>query len=304
MIRVESISKRYDSLHSGVITALRDVSFHVSERAVHGLIGLSDAGKSTALRTINLLKRPDSGKVLIDGEDLLAKRPDELRLARQRIGMIFQHLNLLANRTVAGNVALPLEVAGWKPAEIRSRVAEMLELMQIAEKAKAYPANLSGGQKQRVAPPRYHERYRAEPPPLPANFLPLHPFNNGALVIRVEELAPWPRTPDVVRRHLGDYYAAIEFLDAQVGRILDALADTGQYENTLIVFAADHGLAIGSHGLFGKQNLYEHSMRAPLIIAGPGIAAGRRADALSYLHDVFPTLGELCGVPAPEGNEG
>jgi arylsulfatase A-like enzyme len=156
----------------------------------------------------------------------------------------------------------------------------------------------------RVAPPRYHERYRAEPPALPANFLPLHPFNNGALVIRDEELAPWPRTPEVVRRHLGDYYAAIEFLDAQVGRILDALADTGQYENTLIVFAADHGLAIGSHGLLGKQNLYEHSMRAPLIIAGPGIAAGRRAEALSYLHDVFPTLGELCGVPAPKGNEG
>jgi D-methionine transport system ATP-binding protein len=151
MIRVESISKRYDTPHSGVITALRDVSFHVAEGAVHGLIGLSGAGKSTALRTINLLERPDNGRVLIDGEDLLAKKPDELRLALRRIGMIFQHLNLLANRTVAGNVALPLEMAGWKPAEIRSRVAEMLELMQIVEKANAYPANLSGGQKQRVA---------------------------------------------------------------------------------------------------------------------------------------------------------
>jgi D-methionine transport system ATP-binding protein len=151
MIRVESISKRYDTTHSGFVTALRDVSFHVAEGTVHGLIGPSGAGKSTALRAINLLERPDHGRVLIDGEDLLAKKPEELRLARQQIGMIFQHFNLLANRTVAGNVALPLEVAGWKPSEIRSRVAEMLELTQIAEKANAYPANLSGGQKQRVA---------------------------------------------------------------------------------------------------------------------------------------------------------
>ena len=156
----------------------------------------------------------------------------------------------------------------------------------------------------RVAPKAYHERYEADPPPLPANFLPVHPFDNGALVIRDEELAPWPRTPEVVRKHLGDYYAAIEYLDAQVGRILDALKASGQYDNTLIVFASDHGLAIGSHGLFGKQNLYEHSMRAPLIIAGPGVPQGRRADALCYLLDIFPTLGELAGVPAPEGSEG
>ena len=156
----------------------------------------------------------------------------------------------------------------------------------------------------RVAPPEYHRRYQADRPALPANFLTQHPFNNGELVIRDEELAPWPRTPEVVRQHLADYYAAIEFLDAQIGRILESLKASGQYENTLIVFAADHGLALGSHGLFGKQNLYEHSMRAPLIIAGPGIPRGRRVDALSYLLDIFPTLGEVTSVPAPEGSEG
>ncbi len=156
----------------------------------------------------------------------------------------------------------------------------------------------------RVAPPEYHRRYHADRPPLPANFMPRHPFNNGELVIRDEELAPWPRTPEVVCQHLADYYAAIEFLDDQIGRILGTLEASGQYENTLIVFAADHGLAIGSHGLFGKQNLYEHSMRAPLIIAGPGIPKGRRADAMCYLLDIFPTLGELASVPAPEGSEG
>lgn len=156
----------------------------------------------------------------------------------------------------------------------------------------------------RVAPKPYHDRYQADRPPIPANFLPQHPFNNGALVLRDEELAPWPRTPEIVRQHLADYYAAIEFLDAQIGRILEALRESRQDDNTLIVFAADHGLAIGSHGLFGKQNLYEHSMRAPLIMAGPGIPRGRQVNAMSYLLDIFPTLGDLAGVPAPEGSEG
>lgn len=156
----------------------------------------------------------------------------------------------------------------------------------------------------RKAPPSYHTRYSADPPPLPANYLPQHPFNNGALVLRDEELAPWPRTPEVVRQHLADYYASIEFLDAQVGRILDALEASGQAEKTLVVFTSDHGLAIGSHGLFGKQNLYDDSMHSPLVFAGPGVPPGARRDALCYLLDIFPTLGELAGVAPPEGSEG
>jgi arylsulfatase A-like enzyme len=156
----------------------------------------------------------------------------------------------------------------------------------------------------RLAPKEYHERYDPAKLPLPANFLPVHPFNSGDLIGRDERLAPWPRTPEVVRQHLADYYASITFLDAQVGRVLAALKDSGQYDNTLIVFTSDHGLAIGSHGLFGKQNLYDHSMHSPLIMAGPGVAAGKKSDALCYLLDLFPTLGERCAVPAPEGSEG
>ncbi|MEA3212593.1 MAG: hypothetical protein QOE70_5650 [Chthoniobacter sp.] len=156
----------------------------------------------------------------------------------------------------------------------------------------------------RVAPASFHEKYNADPPPLPPNFLPQHPFNNGALVLRDEELAPWPRTPEMVRQHLADYYAAIEFMDTQIGRILAALEASGQTEKTLIVFASDHGLAIGSHGLFGKQNLYDHSMHAPLILAGPGIPRGKKSDALCYLLDIFPTLGALAGVEPPPGSEG
>ncbi|OJW23454.1 MAG: hypothetical protein BGO49_02285 [Planctomycetales bacterium 71-10] len=156
----------------------------------------------------------------------------------------------------------------------------------------------------RVAPAEYRAKYRDEAIAIPANFLPEHPFDNGELAIRDEKLAASPRTPEVVRKHLADYYASIEYLDAQVGRILDALRESGRERDTIVVFASDHGLAIGSHGLFGKQNLYEHSMRAPVILAGPGIPPGRRVDAFAYLFDLFPTLGELAGVAGPEGSEG
>jgi arylsulfatase A-like enzyme len=156
----------------------------------------------------------------------------------------------------------------------------------------------------RIAPREYHDRASAAPPPLPPNYLPQHPFDNGDLTGRDERLAPWPRTEAVVRQHLADYYASIMFLDVQVGRILDALKATGRDGDTLVVFASDHGLALGSHGLFGKQNLYDHSMHAPLLLAGPGVPKGKQFDALCYLLDVFPTLGDLAGVPAPEGSEG
>ena len=158
----------------------------------------------------------------------------------------------------------------------------------------------------RVAPTDYHARWkdRQNHPPAPENFLPEHPFDNGELRVRDELLAPFPRTAQVVRQHLANYYAAIEFVDAQVGRIVAAVEEQGLTDNTIIVFAGDHGLAIGSHGLFGKQNLYDQSMRTPLVFAGPGVPVNKRSDALCYLFDIFPTLGELAHVKAPTGSEG
>jgi arylsulfatase A-like enzyme len=103
---------------------------------------------------------------------------------------------------------------------------------------------------------------------------------------------------------LADYYRYISYLDAQIGRVLDALDASPAGRNTYVVFAADSGVARGSHGLIGKQNLYEHSLRVPLIIAGPGVPAGRRTPALCYTFDVLPTLGKLCGVGAPSTSEG
>jgi arylsulfatase A-like enzyme len=139
--------------------------------------------------------------------------------------------------------------------------------------------------------------------PLPKNFMPQHPFDNGEMWVRDEMLAPHPRTPATVRRHLADYYGMISHLDAQIGRIFAALKETGHADDTVILFAGDNGLAVGQHGLFGKQSLYEHSARMPLIVAGPGVPKGS-SDALVYLLDSFPTVCDLIGLQPPAGVEG
>jgi arylsulfatase A-like enzyme len=132
-----------------------------------------------------------------------------------------------------------------------------------------------------------------------------HPFDNGEMAVRDEMLLPHPRPPEAVRQMNADYYRYITFLDSQIGRILDALAASPHATNTIVVFSADSGVARGSHGLIGKQNLYEYdSVRVPLIIAGPGIPAGKKTDALCYLYDVLPTLGAWCHVPALPKSDG
>lgn len=155
----------------------------------------------------------------------------------------------------------------------------------------------------RVADAAYLSRYDRASIPLPANYLPIHPFDNGEMTVRDERLAPWPRTSDEIRRHLHEYYAVITGLDFHIGRIVAALRRRGELENTIVVFSSDHGLAIGSHGLMGKQNLYDAGMKAPLVFAGPGIPKGE-SDAPVYLHDIFPSLCELAGAVIPENLDG
>jgi len=156
----------------------------------------------------------------------------------------------------------------------------------------------------RVAPQEYLDKYDVETIPLPPNYLAYHPFDNGEMTIRDEKLAPWPRTTAEIRGHLRDYYAVITYLDEQIGRIIDTLKDIGQYDNTIIVFSSDQGIAIGSHGLMGKQNIYEHSMGVPLIFAGPGVPQGKVSNAFVYSFDVYPTLCDLAGIAVPQGIEG
>jgi len=151
----------------------------------------------------------------------------------------------------------------------------------------------------REMPEEYLNLYDPDRIPLPENFLPEHPFDNGELEVRDEQLAQWPRTPREIRGHIAAYYAMITHVDAQIGRVINALRETGRADNTIIVFAGDNGLAVGQHGLMGKQNVYEHSVHVPLIMSGPGIPAGERRDAFCYLYDIFPTLCDLTGIEVP-----
>ncbi|MEI7731846.1 MAG: sulfatase-like hydrolase/transferase [Verrucomicrobiota bacterium] len=155
-----------------------------------------------------------------------------------------------------------------------------------------------------VVPEDFPVRYDPDKITLPPNVMPQHPFNNGEMAIRDEKLLPWPRPPGEVRAMIADYYRYVSYLDMLIGQVLETLKTSPFADNTIIVFSSDSGVARGSHGLIGKQNLYEHSLRVPLIMVGPGIPAGKRTDAMCYLLDVFPTLGALAGVPAPEGSEG
>jgi arylsulfatase A-like enzyme len=156
----------------------------------------------------------------------------------------------------------------------------------------------------RVSAPEFHKMYDPAKIPLPAAFLPRHPWDNGEMAVRDEKLAPWPRTPEDTRQQLADYYACVTGLDHHVGRIFAELKMSGQWDNTIIIFTGDNGLSLGEHGLFGKQNLYEFGgMHVPCVFAGPGIPKGR-SDALIYLMDLFPTFAELGGAKLPDGVEG
>lgn len=155
-----------------------------------------------------------------------------------------------------------------------------------------------------IVPKAFPVQYNPEAIPLPPNFAEVHPFDNGELKIRDELLLPTPRQPDAVRGMLAEYYRYVSYLDSQIGRILDALEASPHANNTIVVFSSDSGVARGSHGLIGKQNLYEHSLRVPLIISGPGIPKGATTNAMCYLYDVFPTLGAVCDVSAPPASEG
>ncbi|MGC9671340.1 methionine ABC transporter ATP-binding protein [Planosporangium sp. 12N6] len=149
MIQIEGLRKAYHA-HGRTVVAVDGVDLAVSEGEVYGVLGRSGAGKSTLLRCVNLLERPDAGTVTVDGVNLAALSERRLRRQRQRIGMIHQHFALLSSRTVAGNVAFPLEVMGVPRRERAGRVTELLDLVGLADRAHAYPAQLSGGQKQRV----------------------------------------------------------------------------------------------------------------------------------------------------------
>lgn len=157
----------------------------------------------------------------------------------------------------------------------------------------------------RSMPQEFLDMYPAVDIELPANFMEEHPFDNGELKIRDEVLAAIPRDGNEIKRHIADYYAMITHLDDRIGNVLQALKESGQYDNTVVIFAADNGLAVGQHGLMGKQNLYEHSVNIPLIIkpAGKTAPAGTNNN-LCYLLDLYPAICEIAGADIPESCDG
>jgi len=149
MLEVKNLRKTYKT-NSGEFAALDNVSVTVNKGEIFGYIGLSGAGKTSLARCISSLEKADSGEILLNGVDITKLKGKPLRETRKKMGLVFQHFNLLMNSTVAQNIAFSLRIAKWPKADIRRRVAELLEVVGLTEKADAYPATLSGGQKQRV----------------------------------------------------------------------------------------------------------------------------------------------------------
>lgn len=150
MIKLENISKSF-AINGKTVEAVKDVSLAIRQGEIFGIIGFSGAGKSTLVRCINLLEKPEKGRVIIDGEDITHYEGKELRHVRQKIGMIFQHFNLMPSRTVFENIELPLKLTKLSASERSQKIKKLLDLVGLSDKAKSYPSQLSGGQKQRVA---------------------------------------------------------------------------------------------------------------------------------------------------------
>ncbi|MCC2685374.1 MAG: sulfatase [Paenibacillaceae bacterium] len=156
----------------------------------------------------------------------------------------------------------------------------------------------------RSMPRKFKEMYDPEKVSLPANFLEEHPFDFGASHIRDEVLLPTPRPEAEIRKHIAEYYGMISHVDDAIGRVIAGLNAKGMLDDTIIVLAGDNGLAVGQHGLMGKQNHYEHSVRVPMIFSGPGVPKGLKLDQYAYLLDIYPTLCDLAGVEKPASVEG
>ncbi len=156
----------------------------------------------------------------------------------------------------------------------------------------------------RTVPQEFFNLYDLNDIEIPPNFVEEHPFDYGQKNVRDERLEEYPREPDAIRKHIRDYYAMITHLDASIGRILDALKEKELFDNTIIVFTADNGLSLGQHGLMGKASLYEHDVKLPLALSGPGVPKGRKIEEKIFLSDIYPTLCDYIGATKPDSVQG
>ena len=213
------------------------------------------------------------------------------------MGGMVDHTDFVVQDYVDGELTPKRSAGGFSSTVFADDAIEYIESANDGKPFFLY-VSLMAPHDTRNPPVEYREMYYMNRPPLPENYLPYHPFVNApqATSGRDEGLAPWPRTREVISDQLCEYYGLITHLDEQVGRVIDAVQDSPHANNTVIIYTADHGLGMGSHGLLGKQNVYEQSMRCPLIISGPGVPAGKSTDAYTYVHDLFSTVLSLAEI--------
>ena len=262
IIRIEDLNKTFTGAN-GTVVALDGVNLSIKRGEIFGIIGLSGAGKSTLVRCINFLEKPTSGRVIFEGNDLSQLKTRELLLARQSMGMIFQSFNLLSQRNALQNICFPMEIAGVPKAEAKKRAAELLQLVGLSDRAKAYPSQMSGGQKQRIAIARA--------------------LSTNPSVLLCDE--------------------ATSALDPNTTRqILDLLKDNGYDENTVVVITSDHGEEFNDNGdnFWGhNSNFTNAQIKIPLIIKWPGKGHGS-VDMTTSAYDLTATiLPEVFGVTNP-----
>ncbi len=215
------------------------------------------------------------------------------------LGGMADHTRTPIADVVDGQVVNKRIAQKFSSEEFADQVIGFLDSRQDPEPFFCYAA-FTAPHDPRNPPEEYRKIYYDRRPPLPVNFLGQHPFDNGMCKnVRDENLAGYPRESRVISDQLCEYYGLVTHLDGQVGRILDRLEKNGQAGNTLVIYAADSGLAVGSHGLLGKQSLYEHSMRCPLILAGPGVPENTSTQSFTYLLDLFPTLCQFTAAAPP-----
>ena len=267
MIDLSHIEKIYDS-PSGPVKAIKDISLHINKGEIYGIIGLSGAGKSTLVRCINLLERPTSGKVTVDGQDITAMSESQLRQARKSIGMIFQHFNLLSSATVYDNVAFPLKLVNAPKEKIDKKVRELLELVGLANKADQYPSQLSGGQKQRVGIAR---ALASEPKILLCDEATsaLDPQTTKAILELIKDINAKLKLTVVVITHemqvIKDICDKVAVIDkgviAEKGRVLDVFTNPQQpITKEFISVLLSNDLPVGFREREVRQEPFQNSM--------------------------------------------
>ncbi len=221
------------------------------------------------------------------------------------LGGMSDHFNVPV-RDLNNNKLDNLNCKGFSTDIFADASLDYIDKYQLSDKQKPFFCYIAftAPHDPRSPAPSYLNAYSENEIPLPDNFKPLHPFIFDDFNVRDETLAPWPRTPKDIQSSLSEYYALIQHIDDRVGDLISRLKEHNLYDNTLIIYAADNGLAIGSHGLLGKQNLYEHSTKVPLIISGPGIPKGQTFSALVYLFDLFPTITDYLNFNQPQNIDG